>query len=284
MPRLKKPHPAPVVQDRPTVWQVRMRRQRRVLARAGAGLVLLAVVGSGLGLVHLFGHGADFRERLGHATAWLGLRVREVVIEGQQKTPDALLRAAIGVSPGDPILTWSAADARARIETIQWVQAATVQRRLPDTIVVHLTERSPFAVWQHDGRFVLIDRDGQMVTDSDVASFASQLPLVVGAGAPQAAAALIDALAAQPEIQARVAAAVRVGERRWNLHLNNGIDVLLPEGAEVQALKRLAELQTDHALLDRPVQAIDMRLPDRFVFRPSPVKELPVPPDPRRPT
>jgi cell division protein FtsQ len=287
MPRLKKPLPAPPVQDRPSVWQVRMRRQRRVLARATAGLIFVAVVGCGVGLVHLFGQGADFRERMGHATAWLGLRVRDVVIEGQQKTPDALLRAAIGVAPGDPILTYSVDAARARIESIQWVQAVTVRRRLPDTIVVQLTERSPFAVWQHEGRFVLIDREGHTVTDSDVASFASQLPLVVGAGAPQAAAALIDALAAQPEIQARVTAAVRVGERRWNLRLANGIDEQLPEGAEAQALARLAQLQADHALLDRPLQALDMRLPDRFVFRPAPGHggdpRTPAA-DPRRPT
>jgi cell division protein FtsQ len=93
---------------------------------------------------------------------------------------------------------------------------------------------------------------------------------VVGLGAPAAAAALIDALAAQPTIQSRVTAAVRVGERRWNLRLNNGTDVLLPEGAEVPALARLAELQQSHALLDRPLERVDMRLPDRFVFRPLP--------------
>ena len=63
---------------------------------------------------------------------------------------------------------------------------------------------------------------------------------------------------------------MRVGERRWNLRLNNGIDVLLPEGAEAQALARLAELQSGHAMLDRPLQTLDLRLPDRLVFRPPP--------------
>ncbi len=62
-------------------------------------------------------------------------------------------------------------------------------------------------------------------------------------------------------------AAVRVGERRWNLRLSNGADVLLPEGEEVAALDRLLQLQQDHAVLDRPLQAIDLRLPDRLVLR-----------------
>ena len=67
---------------------------------------------------------------------------------------------------------------------------------------------------------------------------------------------------------ARMVAAVRVGERRWNLQLRSGIDVLLPEGHEAAALDRLAALQQDHALLDRPLEVIDMRLPDRLVLRP----------------
>ena len=99
---------------------------------------------------------------------------------GWSETPEPLVRAALGVHHGDPIFGVSLADARARIETINWVESATVERRLPGTIVVHLTERRPFAVWQHEGHFVLIDRNGEVVTDPDVASFASQMPLVVG--------------------------------------------------------------------------------------------------------
>jgi len=288
MPRVKKPRPSPFVQDRPSKWQVIRRRVRRTLMPTVAGIVLVTVLGGVVGLVHVFGQGESFRERVGHATAWLGLRVHTIDIQGRQKTPEPLLRAALGIGTGDPILSYSVADARARIESIQWVQSATVARKLPDTILVQLVERRPFAVWQHEGKFVLIDREGQIVTDSDVASFASQLPLVVGLGAPTAAAALEDALAAQPEIQARVSAAVRVGERRWNLRLTNGTDVLLPEGAEVKALAWLAEQQAARHLLDRPLQALDLRLPDRMVFRPQPAHAADPkdaqPPQARKPT
>lgn len=253
--------------DRPARWKVLVRRQRRLI-RPLLAVLLLGAGGAGfVALVQTLGHGANFTEQFGRATARLGLQVRQVLVEGRQKTPEPLLRAALGVSPGDPVLTFSLAGARARVESIQWVQSASVQRRLPDTIVVRLTERRPFAVWQHDGRFVLIDRAGNVVTDSEVAAFANQLPLVVGPGAPVAAAALLDALAAQPSLQQRMIAAVRVGERRWNLRLNNGTDVLLPEGAEPQALSRLAQLEADHKLLDRPLEAVDLRLPDRLVIR-----------------
>jgi cell division protein FtsQ len=258
--------------DRPGLWRLLWKRQRRHFWPGVALFGLLAVGLAGTAAVQAIGQGESFRERLLHATARLGLRVQDVVLEGRGKTPEPLLRAALGVRTGDPILGFSLADARTRIETINWVQSATVERRLPGTIVVQLQERRPFAVWQLQGRFVLIDRTGDTVTDSDVASFATQVPLVVGPGAPKAAAALIDAMAAYPVIMSHMQAAVRVGERRWNLRMNNGADVLLPEGAEAPALARLMELQSTYALLDRPLQVVDLRLPDRLVVRPQPDK------------
>ena len=279
MPRVKPATTATSrMQDRPGRLKLMWRRQRRMLPAfvlGGGALVVLLLLAA---LVHMLGRGADFNERLGNAMASLGFRVREVVIEGRQKTPEPLLRAALGVHPGDPIFSFSVAGARARLETINWVKSAVVERVLPGTILVLLTERSPVAIWQRDGKFALIDRDGNTVTDSDVATFAGQLPLVVGVGAPKAAAALVDALAAQPTLQSRVIAAVRIGERRWNLQMNNGTDVLLPEGAEAQALAKLAELQATHALLDRPLQAVDLRLPDRLVVRPLPDPNKPAQP------
>lgn len=273
MPRVKAPPrglPRSRMPDRPGRWRLLWRRQRKLVRPALMlfGLGALAVVG--YRSVQSHGHGNSFRERLGDASARLGLRVEDVVIEGRQKTPEPLLRAALGVRRGDPMLSFSPDDARARIETIKWVQRATVERRLPGTILVQLEERRPFAVWQLQGKFVLVDRQGETVTDSDVSAFANQLPLVVGPGAPAAAATLIDALSVYPQIMSRTVAATRVGERRWNLRMNNGADVLLPENAEAPALAKLMELQTTHALLDRPLQVIDLRLPDRLVVRPQP--------------
>lgn len=271
-PRAQIAAPAAKLQDRPGRGKLLLRRWRAVL-RPLAGLAVLSVVALTLvGAVHGLGQGLNFTERLGDVTARMGLRVHDIEIEGRQKTPEPLLRAALGVNKGDPILTFSLAGARQRIETLSWVQSATVERRLPGTILVRLTERRPFAVWQLHGKFSLIDSKGDKVTDSDVATFFNQLPLVVGEGADKAAANLIDALAAQPQIQSRVVAAVRVGNRRWNLRMKNGMDVKLPEAAVAPALARLAELQASHDLLDRQIEVIDMRLPDRLVLRPYPEK------------
>jgi cell division protein FtsQ len=259
----------PRLKDRPGYWKLLWRRQRRMQRPAAAIVLLVLLIAVSAGVVHALGQSATFGERFGSGTARLGLRIQNVVIQGRQRTPEAEVANALSARPGLPILTFSVADAKRRLEQVPWVQTAIVERRLPDTILVQLTERRPFAVWQHDGRFVLVDRNGDLVTDADVASFAPQLPLIVGTGAPQAAAGLMDALASQPDIASRMVAAVRVGGRRWNLRMKNGADVLLPEAAEVPALAKLAELQTSNALLDRPLRAIDLRLPDRLMLRPQ---------------
>ena len=269
--------PRSSVKDRPGRWKLLLRRQKRLIRPAGwigfaALVVLLGVIA-----VHSSAPGgtlATLRERLGGATAFAGLRVTDVVIEGRANTPEPLLRASLGVCLGFPILGFSVVLARQRLETLSWVEHATVERRLPGTVVLFLQERRPFAIWQNQGKFVLIDRNGQLVANQNVAEF-RQLPLVVGPGAPAAAAMLVDALTDRPDLQKRVIAAVRVGERRWNLRLNNGADVMLPEGHEIVALDRLMQLQQQHALLDRPLAAIDMRLGDRLVLRPRPDEKKP---------
>jgi cell division protein FtsQ len=270
--------------DRPGRLRLWLRR-RRALARP-AGIALLgagavAAIAIGLWLVDPAGRARALAERIAAIGDAAGLEVREVVVEGRRNTPRDLIQAALGVSRGDPMLDFSPAEARARLETIAWVESAHVERRLPGTILVRLTERTPFAIWQHQGRFAVIDREGRVVTTETLDAF-GPLPLVVGAGADRTAAPLYDLLAAHGEILRRTQAMVRVGERRWNLRLHNGADVLLPEGHEAPALNRLAELHQRHALLDRPLVAIDMRLPDRLVLRQPPAPE-PATPAQRRP-
>ncbi len=250
-----------------------LRRLKKWVKPAAWATFVLLVVGVGLFAARGVAPGstiAGMRERLGGSTGFAGLRVAHVDIQGRANTPEALLRAAIGVAEGDPILGFSVEAARARIESLTWVEQATVERRLPDTVVIALKERRPFAIWQNQKKYVLIDRAGQVVANQDVALFKDKLPMVVGPGAPIAANALLTTLEKYPSLSGRILAAVRVGERRWDLHLKNGIDVMLPEGHEAEALERLLQLHQEHALMDRPLVAIDLRLPDRLVVRPRP--------------
>ena len=277
------------VKDRPGRLKLFARRARRHARPIliGGGLCTLALL-AGISLRKAEpGSMADaIRGRIIQTTASAGLRVRHVEVLGRVNTAEDILQAAIGVSSGDPMLAVSLDEMRARIESLNSVRSAVIERRLPDRLVVHLREREPFAIWQHQGKFTLVDRNGNAM-GRDLSESAG-LPLIVGNGAPQAAAHLMDVLNRHQDLRERMAAAVRVGERRWNLRLRSGADIMLPEGHEEAAIARLMGLHQEQNLLDRPLKSVDLRLPDRLVVRPLAAEPKPNEPArggaPRRPT
>ncbi len=264
--------PRTSIKDRISRRTMLLRRLRRLLGPAAWGVFALAVALFVLMAVRSVAPGssiAGLRERLSGWTGFTGLRIAHVDIHGRENAPEPWVMAALGVEKGAPILGFSVEAARKRIQELPWVEDVTVERQWPDTIVVALHERRPFAIWQNQNQYVLIGRDGQIIAHEDVARFKDRLPMVVGAGAASEAKALLTTLDKYPLLRDRIVASVRVGERRWNLHLRNGTDVLLPEGHEAEALHRLMQLHQDHALLDRPLAASDLRLPDRLTMRPQ---------------
>lgn len=204
------------------------------------------------------------------AGATAGLRLQQISVSGRSQTRGEDLLGAIGIAQGEPLLAFDPTAARERLESLPWVKEATVERRLPGSIHVHLVERTPIAVWQAPGQsFALVDADGAVI-EVDVSPFA-HLPVIAGPGAPEAASDLFTMLAAEPELNARVKAAVRVGKRRWNVWLDaigdGGIDIRLPEAGAADALARLIALDRDQGLLRRDLAMIDLRLPDRLIVR-----------------
>ena len=207
----------------------------------------------------------------------LGLTVSDIRVEGRETTDRETILAALAVGPSAPILAVSPTRAKVRLEALPWVRTALIERRLPGTIYVRLVERKPLALWQHGGKIELIDHEGDVIPIARLDRFA-KLPMVVGEDAAPHAAEFLEMLAGEPELAARVSAAIRVGDRRWNLRIDNAIDVLLPADGVANAWSQLAGLERSSAILKRDLQTIDLRLPDRLVLRVSPEvpKETPI--------
>ncbi|MCB9948927.1 MAG: FtsQ-type POTRA domain-containing protein [Rhodospirillaceae bacterium] len=244
------------------------RRARRIgLASLGGAVVL----GGGLWVAST-GTLAEAADQVDAAVlAWtgdIGFSVQEVLVYGREETRPIELLAALGIDRGDPILRLDPEAARDQIQSLSWVRRAWVQRRLPDTVIVRVEERRPLALWQHEQQWRLIDDEGHVLGEGDIGHFLS-LPQVVGPDAPDHAPAFLAVLAAEPEIAARVAAAVRVGGRRWDLRLDNGVAVHLPEEDVELALHRLARLQRQDGLFERDVIAIDLRTAGHLVIETS---------------
>ena len=200
------------------------------------------------------------------ATASMGFRVQEVMVSGRQQTDRNVLIKALNVSRGAPILAFDIVDAKRRLENLPWVRASTIERMLPDTILVSIVEREPLALWQKNEKLHLIDAEGAVILDDGLEPY-SDLLVVVGDGAEMQASALIAMIGTEPTLMTQVKAATWVGGRRWNLHLKGGIDVRLPEDDAQGAWTRLAAYHRNHRVLDKNVTVLDLRIPDRLIVK-----------------
>ena len=239
------------------------------------GLVMIGLFVGGLWWGVTSGTGARLVEQAKWQAIALsvkaGFRVNEILVVGRSETSQNELRKAMRLDRGAPILAYDLEEARIRVEALPWVRHATVERMLPDTVLLTIEERHALAIWQHKGSFALIDEVGEVILKSGLERFGDLL-VVVGEKAPDNTAALLDTLETQPELRRLVKAAVWVGGRRWNLRLAGDIDVRLPEDDTAAAWMRLAEYERAHQVLDRDVQILDLRIPDRLIVRKVPKK------------
>jgi len=157
---------------------------------------------------------------------------------------------------------------RERLLQFGWIKDARVSRRLPDTLVIDIVERTPAALWQDRGRLALVDADG-VVLDRVPVDKMPDLPLLIGPGANGQAEELARLMAAVPTLKPQLASATWVGGRRWDLNFQTGETAALPEGEDPSrvALVKFAKLDKSSGLLGRGILRFDLRLAGKMIVR-----------------
>ena len=244
--------------------------ERYLPRRVGITMTVLLLIGScGLGIVK-GGHLQDFIAAVSDARNAMansaGFRITSVVINGRKQLSQDEILAIGGVSGRSSLLFLDADDVRDKLKANPWIADATVLKLYPGQLMIEITERKAFALWQEAGRLSVIADDGALLEPYVSRRFLS-LPLVVGKGADTQARDFLALLARYPQVNAVTKAAIYVGERRWNLRLKDGLDVRLPEQDVGNALAALSKLDKDDRLFSKDIVAIDMRLPDRLVVQ-----------------
>lgn len=191
------------------------------------------------------------------------------MIDGRHYTSRNELKLALGVEKDESIFVYDIVKMQERISKLPWVKTAIVERRLPDTIYVKLQERQPVAIYQKEGKLALVDAEGATLTDKNFSQFKNMI-VITGEAAPQNAPELIGLINAEPDLRERIEIARWIGNRRWDIKLRNGITVRLPEEDAGLAIKRLSEAQKTEQVMDRQVEAIDLRDPMRIVVQTAP--------------
>ena len=259
----------------PPARQKRLGLRHKILNRlAGPGtgaclsLSLLAAVG-GYGAVK-GGHYAAFVAAQGQpadlVAKALGFSIKSVTISGERELKEQDLLTLAGIGPRNSLLFLDVAKIRERLQQLPLVKEASVTKLYPDRLLIEIEERQPFALWQCDGKVLIVAADGVPVAAMRDQRFI-HLPLVVGAGANEKLSQYLALLDTAGDLRERIVAGVLVAKRRWTLKTANGIEILLPETEPEAALARLVELQQTSHILDKDLISLDLRQPSRLVAR-----------------
>jgi cell division protein FtsQ len=195
-----------------------------------------------------------------------GFDISDIQVEGRKILTDAEILAALGYQPGQSLVFLDANAARERLLQNPLVLKATIRKLYPDKIAIDVTEREPFALWQRGDKIAVIGQDGTVINGVQEGRFAN-LPLLVGQGADTAAKSILAALEPYPDLRKNIYALVRVGDRRWNLRLTNGMDVKLPEHDFADAISAFVKLDKSAQLKERDITEVDLRRPGTATVR-----------------
>ncbi|WP_141703412.1 cell division protein FtsQ/DivIB [Methylobrevis pamukkalensis] len=233
----------------------------------GAGIVasvLYLAAFSAYGMV-ISGRTAEVTNEV---TTSLGFGVQMVRISGQRETDEQEVLDLLGVSRHVSLLLYDVDKARDRLKAIPWISDVSIMKLFPDKLSVQITERVPYAIWQPDAtvRPALVDESGDIVATGVDPRFA-RLPRVIGVGSESRAHEAVDLVEAAPALKDKVKAAVLVSGLRWDVFLDNGVRLMLPEKEPGRALAEIARLDAESGLLGRDITIVDMRLADRMVVR-----------------
>ncbi len=195
---------------------------------------------------------------------------KNILIAGHKRTDREDVLKALNIKVNQKMNTIDLDEKRQALEKLPWIKKAVIERKLPNQLVITISEKTPIARWQNQGKYYLLDEDGQPVQDKQYLS--EDLILVVGADAPQHVLKLLAALDKVPDISTRVRSAQRIENRRWNLRLmdaEKGLEILLPQMNIEQALIRLNKQNKKDKLFKKDIESIDVRLSNKTIIYPK---------------
>jgi cell division protein FtsQ len=195
-----------------------------------------------------------------------GFGITVVEVSGASRLSNAEVAAAAGIDGRGSLLFADAEELRQRLKAHPMIAEASVRKLYPHALSISITERQPFALWQKDGEVSLVAADGTPIDQLRDARYVD-LPLVVGQGANEKVKAFAALLDTQPSLKPLVKAGNWVSQRHWQLELRDGMIVELPEVDPAAALASFASMMREYKLDEKAIILVDLRLPDRVVFR-----------------
>ena len=151
------------------------------------------------------------------------------------------------------------------VNEIPAVASVAIKISAGGVLQINVAEKSPSFIWRKDNIMSVIDETGSFIRIANSRVDYPKLPLVVGEAADLAVSEISSLMQANEYFKDHVRAFIRVGERRWDLILENNVRIMLPQREFLAAFDRLMLMNEAGSLLSGRLSNIDMRL----VVRPT---------------
>lgn len=185
--------------------------------------------------------------------------VKTMRIEGASPALDKALRMMLPVELPASSFDIDLTALRRDILSLDAVADVDLRVRPGGELAAHVTERRPVMLWRHARGVEMLDATGHRVASVTAREVRPDLPMVAGEGAEAAAAEALALIDAAGPILPRLRGLQRVGERRWDVILDNGQRLKLPADNAVPALERAIAIDKAERMLARDIAVIDLR-------------------------
>jgi len=189
--------------------------------------------------------------------------VKMMAIDGAAGVLAAEIRTAVPLDFPQSSFDLDLPSMRAAIKALHGVKSASVRIRPGGVLQVDVTPRVAVAIWRTDDGLSLLDEEGAFIMKADARGDYAHLPLIAGEGASRHIAQALKLHRVSAALGNRMRGVVRMGDRRWDVVLDRGQRILLPEQGALQALERVIALERAQDVLARDVMRVDMRLGQR---------------------
>ena len=159
---------------------------------------------------------------------------------------------------------------RSELMTLPMVKDVSVTVRDGGTLLIDIIEKLPVLIWHIDDEYVLIDRKGDRLRSIPARDDHPDLQLVSGIGAERNVEEALAIFNESWDLLQMTRGLVRIGERRWDIVLDRGRLIMLPEKDPIDALRLLNVVEQSKDILARNLSVIDLRIPGKLVVRMHP--------------
>jgi cell division septal protein FtsQ len=199
----------------------------------------------------------------------LNPKVREISVSGYNHLSRSEIIRLSNINYGDALLELDLTLIRDNLEKNGWIKKALVKRKLNGEVAIVIQERVPQVVWELHERLYLLDYQGDIIEKISNASSVVEMIKIKGEGGNLDFANVLDALS-DAGLERPPIILTKIANRRWNILLDNGLEVKLPSDnlkASLKDLPSLIKLHQSNALSYVDLRAAPARIYIKYVVK-----------------